>query len=242
MPRIPVEAAPDFAQANKHVGRWRTRRLPSDPAEPPLYSYAQSITCDFSLCVYSRAAATTRAAARSHIVALKCDTQQGMPWRSPQLPPPKSGKVLVFCKSSSMAPLTANQGWDGAWPRCTDVGGGSIKLGAVHGTSGLGQMQPIFPVTGEELDIDTPIERMSTIQGHCRKYSRAIALPSLLLRAPQREIPTRIFKPRWLTLRTTPSLRMDHVHRPRTVKRLPLNRHAATETRRVWSERLQCLQ
>lgn len=156
----------------------------------------------------------------------ECDTEQGMPSRRSQRHSRDPAKSWPFANRAVCPPLLRYQGCDGAWLRCTDVGGGSIKLVAVQGTSGThgrGQMQPIFPVTGEELDIDTPIERTSTIQDRYVKYSRAIALPSLLSGPDQREIPTRIFKPRWLTLRTTSTLTMDHVRRPRTVKRLHSN-------------------
>lgn len=192
--------------------------MPRIPVEAPLRFLA--------LWVFASCFATARAAARSHIVALSAILSKECPRAGPSATPEIRQSLGLLQIEQYAPPLLRYQGCDGAWLRCTDVGGGSIKLVAVQGTSGThgrGQMQPIFPVTGEELDIDTPIERTSTIQDRYVKYSRAIALPSLLSGPDQREIPTRIFKPRWLTLRTTSTLTMDHVRRPRTVKRLHSN-------------------
>ncbi len=71
--------------------------------------------------------------------------------------------------------------------------GGSIRFIAAQGTSvpyGFGQMRPILPVTGEELDIGTPMERMSGIQDSCGKYGRAIGVSSLFQEPAHRKIPT----------------------------------------------------
>lgn len=180
------------------------------------------MTCDFSLCGCSRAALPQPGPPHDR-TQLPCDAilskecSGGGPSSTPEIQ-----QILGLLQIEQYGPpLMRYQGSDGAWPRCTDVGGGSIKLVAVQGTSGshgLGQMQPISSVTGEELDIDTPLEKMPTIQERYVKYSRAITMPSLLSKPAQCEIPTKTFKPRWLTLRTTSSLTIDHVRRPRTVK------------------------
>lgn len=136
------------------------------------------------------------------------------------------------------------QGSDGAWPRCTDVGGGSIKLVAVQGTSGshgLGQMQPILSVTGEELDIGTPLENVDHSRPLREIQSRDNHALAFIKARPARDSDQDL---QAALAHPEDNIQLDNGPRPSAQdgEKIELKRHAATGTRRVWNERLQCLQ